>query len=148
MAKNYFKSYIWLIDTLQTRGALTLKEIKDLWRRSSINEDGKELATRTFSNHIKAIADVFGIDITCNRTDNTYYIENLDELLDNSVKVWMLDSLCLNNLLNESASLSNRIMFEEVPSRHKFLALIIQAVRDNNKLELHYKSYSSTEERI
>ena len=27
MAKNYFKSYIWLLETLQSRGPLTLKEI-------------------------------------------------------------------------------------------------------------------------
>ncbi len=33
MAKNYFKSYIWLLETLQTRGRLTLKEIKDLWMK-------------------------------------------------------------------------------------------------------------------
>ena len=28
MAKNYFKSYIWLLETLQSRGPLTLAEIK------------------------------------------------------------------------------------------------------------------------
>ena len=78
MAKNYFKSYIWLLETLQTRGRLTLKEIKDLWMRTSINDDKKELATRTFANHVTAIADIFGIDIVCDRTDNTYSIENTE----------------------------------------------------------------------
>ena len=57
MAKNYFKSYIWLLETLQSRGPLTLKEIKSLWLDSSVNDEGKNLATRTFANHIYAIAD-------------------------------------------------------------------------------------------
>lgn len=147
MAKNYFKSYIWLIDTLQIRGALTLKEIKDLWRRSSINDEGKELATRTFSNHVVAIADVFGIDIKCDRSNNKYYIDNTEDVGGNRIRQWMLDALSLNNLLNESAALRNRILFEEVPSRQKFIALIIQTMRDSKKLKLEYKSYNSTKER-
>ena len=65
MAKKYFKSYIWLLETLQSRGPLTLKEIKSLWLDSSVNDEGKNLATRTFVNHIHAIADIFGIDIKC-----------------------------------------------------------------------------------
>ena len=71
MAKNYFKSYVWLLETLQSRGPLTLKEIKKLWMTCSVNEDGKELATRTFANHVASIAAIFGIDIVCDRRDNT-----------------------------------------------------------------------------
>ena len=146
MAKNYFKSYIWLLEILQSRGPQTLKEIKDLWKRSAINEEGKELATRTFANHIASIADIFGIDIVCDRKTNRYYIENTDDVGGNSIREWMLDALCLNSLLNESASLRDRVIFENVPSNRRFLADIIQAIRDNHKLEIRYKSYRKTEE--
>ena len=61
MAKNYFKSYIWLLEMLQSRGNLTLAELQSLWRRSSVNDEGKELAPRTFANHVASIADIFGI---------------------------------------------------------------------------------------
>ena len=146
MAKNYFKSYIWLLETLQSRGPQTLKEIKDLWMRSAINEEGKELATRTFANHIASIADIFGIDIVCDRKTNRYYIENIDDVGGKSIREWMLDALCLNSLLNESATLRDRVIFENVPSNRRFLADIIQAIRDNYKLEIRYKSYRKTEE--
>lgn len=146
MAKNYFKSYIWLLETLQSHGPLTLKEIKGLWKESSVNDARKELATRTFANHVDAIADIFGIDIVCDRSHNTYYIQNLDDLCGNSVRVWMLDALCLSSLLNDSANLRDRIFFENVPSRHKYLADIIQAIRDGKKMEIRYKSYYKTEE--
>ena len=146
MAKNYFKSYIWLLEILQSRGPQTLKEIKDLWMRSAINEEGKELATRTFANHIASIADIFGIDIVCDRKTNRYYIENIDDVGGKSIREWMLDALCLNSLLNESATLRDRVIFENVPSNRRFLADIIQAIRDNYKLEIRYKSYRKTEE--
>ena len=146
MAKNYFKSYIWLLEILQSRGPQTLKEIKDLWMRSAINEEGKELATRTFANHIASIADIFGIDIVCDRKTNRYYIENIDDVGGKSIREWMLDALCLNSLLNESTTLRDRVIFENVPSNRRFLADIIQAIRDNYKLEIRYKSYRKTEE--
>ena len=114
--------------------------------RSAINEEGKELATRTFANHIASIADIFGIDIVCDRKTNRYYIENIDDVGGKSIREWMLDALCLNSLLNESATLRDRVIFENVPSNRRFLADIIQAIRDNYKLEIRYKSYRKTEE--
>ena len=146
MAKNYFKSYIWLLETLLTHGPQTLKEIKERWRDSIINENNKELAPRTFANHVAAIADIFGIDIVCDRKTNRYYIENIDDVGGKSIREWMLDALCLNSLLNESATLRDRVIFENVPSSRRFLADIIQAIRDNYKLEIRYKSYRKTEE--
>ena len=134
------------METFQSRGPQTLKEIKDLWMRSAINEEGKELATRTFANHIASIADIFGIDIVCDRKTNRYYIENMDDVGGKSIREWMLDALCLNSLLNESATLRDRVIFENVPSSRRFLADIIQAIRDNYKLEIRYKSYRKTEE--
>ena len=145
MAKNYFKSYIWLLETLQSQGALTLKEIRSLWLKSAVNEKGTDLPARTLANHIAAIADIFGIDINCERSYNRYYIENMDDLGGSSVREWMIDALCLNSLLNESASLRDRIFFENVPSRHKYLTPIIQAIRDNKKMEIHYQSYRKKE---
>ena len=148
MAKNYFKSYIWLLETLQSRGPLTLQQIKDLWSRSSVNEDGKELATRTFSNHVAAIADIFGIDIVCDRRNNKYSIENSEDLDGQGIRAWMIDALSLNSLLNESAGMKDRIFFENVPSSHQFLTIIIQAIRDNRKLKVRYQGYKMEEEMI
>ena len=148
MAKNYFKSYIWLLETLQSRGPLTLAQLRELWEHSAVNEDGRDLAPRTFANHVAAIADNFGIDITCDRRNNTYYIENDDDLDGNGLRSWMLDALSMNSLLNESASIKDRIIFEDVPSSHQFLASIIQAIRDNRMIRVHYKGYRMEEDRF
>ena len=124
-----------------------MKESKDLWMRSSINDDQKELATRTFANHVTAIADIFGIDIVCDRSDNTYRIENTEDMDGTGIRSWMLDALSLNSLLNESAGMKDRIFFENVPSSHQFLTTVIQAIRDNRKLKVRYLGYRMDEER-
>ena len=146
MAKNYFKSYIWLLETLQSRGHLTLKELQSLWLRSSVNDEDKELAPRTFSNHIQSILDIFGIEIKCDRADNTYYINNEDEIGGSEIRNWMLEALSLNSLLNESAGMKDRIIFENVPSSQKYLTTIIQAIRDKKVLHVVYKSYRKADE--
>lgn len=142
MAKNYFKSYIWLLETLQSRGPLTLAQIKDLWSRSSVNEDRRELAPRTFANHIASIADIFGIDILCDRRDNTYYIDNDGDLDGSGIRDWMMEALSLNNLINESAGLRSRLLFESEPSSHRFLTDIIKAIRDERMVEVNYQGFS------
>ena len=142
MAKNYFKSYIWLLETLQSRGPLTLAQIKDLWSRSSVNEDRRELAPRTFANHIASIADIFGIDILCDRRDNTYYIDNDEDLDGSGIRDWMMEALSLNNLINESAGLRSRLLFESEPSSHRFLTDIIKAIRDERMVEVNYQGFS------
>ena len=147
MAKNYFKSYIWLLETLQSRGPLTLAQIRQLWRRSSVNELGSDLPARTFANHIEAISDIFGIEIVCDRRDNTYSIVNEEDLDGTGIRSWMLDALSMNSLLNESAGMKDRIFFENVPSSHQFLTTIIQAILDNRKLMVRYQGYRMEEER-
>ena len=146
MAKNYFKSYIWLLETLQSRGPLTLKELQNLWLRSSVNDEEKELAPRTFSNHLQSIADIFGIEIECDRRDNTYHIKNEGEIGGSEIRNWMLEALSLNSLLNESAGMKDRIIFENVPSSQKYLTTVIQAIRDKKVLHVVYKSYRKTDE--
>ena len=141
MARNYFKSYIWLLETLQSRGHLTLKELRRLWLSSSVNDEKKELAPRTLSNHIKSIFDIFGIEIKCDRRDNTYYIDNGNEIGGSDIRNWMLASLSLTGLLNESVGLRDRIIFEDIPSSRKYLTTVIQAIRNNNVLNVTYHSY-------
>lgn len=141
MARNYFKSYVWLLETLQSHGRLTLKELQRLWLNSSVNEEKKKLAPRTFSNHIQSIADIFGVEILCDRRDNTYYIDNENEIGGSGIRDWMLASLSLTGLLNESVGLRDRIIFEDIPSSRKYLTTVIQAIRNETVINVTYQSY-------
>ncbi len=147
MAKDSFKRYIWILDTIQRYGKITLNELKEKWSRSCVNDEGKELASRTFSNYKENIEQIFGIVIKCDRATNEYYIYNEEDLDGNSIRDWMLNSLSLRNLLNESVGLHDRIILEDVPSSHRFLTVVIDALRGNRKIRLSYKGNSMAEYR-
>ena len=140
MAKNYFNRYVWLIDTINRHGHISREDISRLWKRSSLNDTGEELYERTFHNHREAILDTFGIEIKCDRSLG-YYIANSDDLDGDGIRQWLLESLSMNNLLNESSDMRDRILFEKIPSSQKWLPVIVNAMRDKKAVELTYQSF-------
>lgn len=140
MAKNYFNRYVWLIDLIHRYGHIPLEEIGRQWERSALNEDRSPLAERTFHNHRMAIEDTFGIEIKCDRSLG-YYIANNDDLERGGIRQWLLESLSMNNLLNESTDLRDRILFEKIPSSQKWLPVIVNAMRDGKAVEITYQSF-------
>ena len=145
MAKDSFKRYIWLLETIQRFGRITLKDLKAKWEKSSVNDEGKPLAERTFANYRANIEQIFNIEIKCDRATNEYFIDNEYDLNGNSIRDWMLNSLSLRNLLNESVGLHERLIIEDVPSSHRFLTVIIDAMRDNRRLCISYKGYNMSD---
>ena len=89
-----------MLDTIQRHGRITLAALKEEWRRSSVNDENKELAPRTFANYKENIEEIFGIEIACDRATNEYYIVNEDNLDNNAIRDWMLNSLSLRNLVS------------------------------------------------
>lgn len=145
MAKNYFNRYVWLIDLIYRHGHITMQQINSCWSRSALNDTREsKIPERTFFHHKTAIEDIFGICIKCDRSLG-YYIENSESLTDGRLKEWMLQSLSLNNLVSESSAIRDRIIMEEVPSSQKWLAEIINAIRDNLILKMTYCSFNRKE---
>ena len=143
MAKNYFNRYVWLIDTIYRRGHVSLQDISRSWERSSFNEDGRPMAERTFHNHREAILDMFGIEIKNDRSLG-YYIDS-EDMEGDAIKQWLLESLSMNNLVNEAGGLRDRILFEKIPSCQKWLSPIVGAMKDGKAIEMTYQSYTRTE---
>lgn len=142
MAKNYFNRYVWLIDTINRHGHISRQDLSDLWERSSLNETGEALYERTFHNHRTAIEDIFGIEIRCDRSLG-YYLANGEDLEGDDVRQWLLESLSLSNILNESGDLRDRILFEKIPSSKRWLTGIVGAMRDGKAVEMTYQSFHS-----
>ncbi len=144
MAKNYFNRYVWLIDTINRYGHISLADISRLWERSSLNDESSPLAERTFHNHREAILNTFGIEIKCDRSLG-YYIANSEDLEGDGIRQWLLESMSLSNLLNESRDMRDKILFEKIPSSQKWLPVIVDAMRDGKAIELTYQSFYRTE---
>ena len=141
MAKNLFKRYIWLVDAIYQAGKITFNDINDKWERSSLS-DGNSLPKKTFHNHKDAIQEIFDIIIECDAKDGyKYYIENSEDINDNTLRNWLLNTFTVNNLISESYKLKNRIQLEETPSGQQYLTPIIEAMRDSYKVKITYQSY-------
>ena len=140
MNKNLISRYIWLIDTLSTRGKLTREQINELWKRSNIS-DGNPLPERTFFHYRRAIEEIFKIDIRCTRAGE-YYIERDEESTRNGMTDWLLDSFAVNTLLADSPDLSDRIEIEEVPSAREFLPAVIEALREGKAIRFDYAGFN------
>ena len=137
-----FNRYVWLIDIISRYGRITFEEINGRWQNSTLNDGGEELPLRTFHYHRTAIGDMFGVDISCDRSNgNMYYIENSDSLKSDGIRNYMLSAYTVNNLINESRQLQRRILFEKIPSGQQFLTPVIEAMRDNRSIEMSYQPF-------
>lgn len=120
---------------------MTFKELNEKYSRRF----GQAYSRRTFNNHRLAVADLFGIDIDCDRSTNRYFIPYSGDVLDNNESIgWLVNTFTVNSLLSLGKErLSGRVSVEEIPSGQKYLTAIMQAMEDGKELEIVYGKYSS-----
>ena len=149
MVSELIDKYIWLVQTFIDAGprGLSLQEVSDRW---TSRYGGEEYPRRSFNNHREAVAEVFGIEIACNRSTNRYYIDAGESAVDKRQSVdWLVNTFTVNNLLALGKErLSGRVAVEDIPSGHKWLVTVMQAMLDNTEMELHYRKYMSEGEEV
>lgn len=147
MAANIFGRYVWLVEQFLYYGRLTYEEVNELWCRSGLSYGkGDNLPIRTFHNHRKAIADIFDIDIACDPKDGyRYYISNSEDLENDDLRRWLLDSYSVLNHVHADRKLKDRILLEHLPSGYKWLNVIADAMRNNRVVHVTYKGFGKME---
>ena len=149
MVSELIDKYIWLVQTLIDAGpgGLSLPEIADRW---TARYGGADYPRRSFNNHREAVAEVFGIEIACNRSTNRYYIDAGESAVDKRQSVdWLVNTFTVNSLLTLGKErLSGRVAVEDIPSGHKYLVPVMQAMLDNVVVRLTYRKYMSEGEEI
>lgn len=139
------RRYVWLIDTIRRAGHITFEEINRKWmnERTLRLEHEDDLPERTFHRHRQAIADIFGIEILCNRYNgNTYYIENDEALNRPSFTSWLFNGLAIDNQLMGNKEVGKRIVFEEAPGGMEHMPVAIKALAEKRRLKITYNSIS------
>lgn len=143
MVSELIGKYIWLVQSLIAAGdgGMTFKELNEKYSRRF----GQAYSRRTFNNHRLAVADLFGIDIDCDKSTNRYFIPYSGDVLDNNESIgWLVNTFTVNSLLSLGKErLSGRVSVEEIPSGQKYLTAIMQAMEDGKELEIVYGKYSS-----
>ncbi len=147
MVSELIDKYIWLVQTFIDAGprGLSLDEIASRW---SARYGGEGYPRRSFNNHREAVAEVFGIEIACNRSTNRYYIDAGESAVDKRESVdWLINTFTVNSLLSLGKErLSGRVSVEDIPSGQKYLVSVMQAMLDDAVMELRYRKYLREEE--
>lgn len=137
------RRYVWLVETIRRAGKISLEDINNKWVNSFLCNDEGSLPERTFHRHRDAIADLFGIEILCDRSNgNLYYIGN-EEILDKaSFTASLFYGLAIDSHLTDNLEVKGRVRYEETPGGSKYLPAIIEAIADSSLIELSYRSFN------
>jgi hypothetical protein len=144
MVSELLQKYIWLVNTFVRAGdrGLSLDEICSRWE----DRFDSDYPRRTFNNHRQNVEDVFGIKIACNRSTNRYFIEYSDDVADdNEEAAWLINTFTVNNMLSLGKErLSGRIAVEDIPSGHRHLTSVMDAMTEGLELRIEYQKYTSS----
>jgi len=142
MIIDLLNRYIWIVDTIMSAGAISREELNLRWSRSRYNEKHESfIPVRTFHHDREAIAMMFNVDIECDKHRNVYYIANAAEIQQDGLRRWMISSFSVMQMIDESANLRDRIVYEEIPSGEKYLTVFAAAMRDNFRLQITHKPF-------
>lgn len=146
MVTELLQKYIWLVSTFVRAGSrgLSLNELSDKWE----SRFDSPYSRRTFNNHRAAVEEVFGIRIMCNRSTNRYFIEYSDDVSDSGAETaWLINTFTVNNMLSLGKErLSGRVSVEDIPSGHRHLTNVMEAMTENHEIIIGYRKYTSLEE--
>ena len=139
---NELPKYTWLIETIRRAGKISHKDLSDKWQRHKELSDCRPLHRATFNRWRKAIYDQFSIMIECQTTGGyLYYIANPQDIDEDKLKKWMLDSYAVGNVIGENLSLKDRILVEEIPSGRDHLTTILEAMKNNHIVTITYRPF-------
>ena len=143
MVTELLQKYIWLVHTFSRAGqnGLSLNDIEDRWE----SRFDLPYSRRTFNNHRKAVEEVFGIRIECNRSTNRYYVDYSEDVSnDNAESAWLINTFTVNNILSLGKQrLSGRVSVEDIPSGHLHLTGIMEAMTEGLEIEIDYQKYTA-----
>lgn len=139
------QKYTWLLDTIRRAGKISFENLSNKWEHNKELSDYKPLSRATFNRWKDAIFSQFGIIISCQRTGGyLYYIENPEDINEDELKKWMLDSFAVSNLISENLSLKDRILISQVPSAHDHLTTLLEAMQENRTVIITYCGFNKT----
>lgn len=143
MTGELLTKYIWLIQTLVRAGerGLSMAELSERWE----SRFGDPYPRRTFNNHREAIQAIFGIAIGCDRSTWRYFIHGSEDISDgDSETAWIINTFTVSNMLTQGKErLPGRISVEDIPSGHRYLTQIMEAMLGNRELRISYAKYTS-----
>lgn len=141
-----FQRLIWLVDTVYSAGTITQDELDRRWSKSPYNYDHESrYGARNLYRHRETVAELFGIEIVCNRSTYEYSIGELGDIQSKGVRAWLVNTFAINNMVNLAGDMKNRIIFEDIPEGSRFLSTIVSAMKEGRQLYVSYQGFNRPE---
>ena len=137
------KKCLYLINLLERKGSLTLKEINDYYQYSSICEDD-EILPRTFLRYKDYIEETFPCYIEFNARTGKYELHRHRSLYgeDDSLYDYLLSAYHIEGMTELALKHRDKIMLNEAPTGVEQVQIILEAIDKKRGIECDYYSYN------
>lgn len=137
------KKCLYLINLLERKGALTLKEINDYYQYSSLYE-GDEIQTRTFTRYKEYIAETFPCYIEYNPRTGKYELHRHRALYgeDDSLYDYLLSAYHIEGMTELALKHRDKIILSEAPTGVGNVQIILEAIDQGKGIECEYYSFN------
>ena len=137
------KKCLYIINLLERRGPLTLKEINDIYQYSSLYE-GEDFQPRTFLRYKDFIEETFPCYIEYNARTSKYELHRHKALYgeDDSLYDYLLSAYHIEGMTELALKHRNKIMLSEAPTGVEHVQTILDAVDKKKGIECDYYSYN------
>lgn len=134
---------LYLINLLERRGPLTLKEINDCYEYSSLYE-GDEIQSRTFLRYKDFIAETFPCYIDFNLRTGKYELHRHQALYgeDDSLYDYLLSAYHIEGMTELALKHRDKILLSEAPTGVENVQVILEAIDKKRGIECDYYSFN------
>ncbi len=137
------KKCLYLINLLERKGAMTLKEINDSYQYSSLYE-GDKIIARTFLRYKDFIEVNFPCYIEYNTRTGKYELHRHKALYgeDDSLFDYLLSAYHIEGMSELALKHRDKIILTEAPTGVENVQIILEAIDKNKGIECDYYSFN------
>ena len=141
------KKCLYLINLMERKGAMTLKEINDCYEYSSLY-DG-EIHPRTFLRYREYIEETFPCYIDFNQRTGKYELRHHEALYgeDDSLYDYLLSAYHIEGMTELALKHRDKILLSEAPTGVENVQVILEAIDKKRGIECDYYSYDKKTEK-
>ena len=137
------KKCLYLINLMERKGPMTLKEINDYYQYSSLYE-GDEIQPRTFLRYKDYIDETFPCYIEFNQRTGKYELHRHQGLYgeDDSLYDYLLSAYHIEGMTELALKHRDKIVLSDAPTGVEFVQIILEAIDKKRGIECEYYSFN------
>ena len=137
------KKCLYLINLMERKGPMTLKEINDYYQYSSLYE-GDEIQPRTFLRYKDYIDETFPCYIEFNQRTGKYELHRHHALYgeDDSLYDYLLSAYHIEGMTELALKHRDKIVLSDAPTGVEIVQIILEAIDKKRGIECDYYSFN------